>query len=654
MEKTAANKVPFFSEEKDRQMDRQLQSNFITPEGKAKRKKGVRIFFAVMLALTLCCSLINWGVITGWGTVRVQRMTLSGYSGDQISGLLYIPEGASKDAPAPLLINYHGNAGNARNHESWSMEFARRGFVVLAPDLYGAGDSENSTGSFIGPDNLMTTAETFYLFGKGLDYIDGENIIVAGHSMGGSVTAGIAGKYDTKALLSASGALGSQFRDESCKEWMEYANSYMGNTLLVFGDVERDEAGLCQAMQDWLDIKQNFGYEGYVGAQYTQEDQIVGSFEEGNAVYGSLDDHRVHEAAFVNQETISKLLWFGQEAVGDAVPNYIDPEDQVWMWKDYIGLASIYIFGLFICALALLFIEEVPFFEAVKRAPARNIGLRNIGMMISIILGLVFPYIVLKTNGLGLIPLTGMTNMPPTCIPVAGLRLTYSNLALCTIVGLNLLGLLGFALYFFTDGKKHKLTLNDLGLTPADSNSLSVKMILKTLLLSVVVIAIAWGLLAIQEGLFGTSFYAWFFGFKSIPVIKVKYYWAYILVWIVCFVIASFSINVERRLPTTGNELLDTVIAMAFNIVMASFTLVLVIIVNWNLSSAGVKETPWLWTFGTDITRLWGMPVGMAVGVGGSTLLYRKTGNTWLSAILMGTVAALMCVTFGQVRLFIM
>ena len=34
------------------------------------------------------------------------------------------------------------------------------------------------------------------------------------------------------------------------------------------------------------------------------------------------------------------------------------------------------------------------------------------------------------------------------------------------------------------------------------------------------------------------------------------------------------------------------------------------------------------------------------------SLLYRKTGNTWLSAILMGTVAALMCATYGQVRIF--
>ena len=34
---------------------------------------------------------------------------------------------------------------------------------------------------------------------------------------------------------------------------------------------------------------------------YTNKDTLVGSFEEGNAVYGTLNPNRVHEAAFVNQ-----------------------------------------------------------------------------------------------------------------------------------------------------------------------------------------------------------------------------------------------------------------------------------------------------------------------------------------------------------------
>ena len=43
-----------------------------------------------------------------------------------------------------------------------------------------------------------------------------------------------------------------------------------------------------------------------------------------------------------------------------------------------------------------------------------------------------------------------------------------------------------------------------------------------------------------------------------------------------------------------------------------------------------------------DTQRIWGMPVGMATAVGGATFLYKKTGNLWLCALLVGTMAAIM------------
>ena len=83
---------------------------------------------------------------------------------------------------------------------------------------------------------------------------------------------------------------------------------------------------------------------------------------------------------------------------------------------------------------------------------------------------------------------------------------------------------------------------------------------------------------------------------------------------------------------------------------MAAFTVTLIIIVKWIMETHGTFDNVVWEKFTIDVQRLWGMPAGMAVGVGGSTFLFRKTGNTWLSAILMGTAAALMCVLYGQIR----
>lgn len=655
MEKHAAKKSLLCSET-DQRMDEKLREDFFSTEGKDRRKKGIRRFFVIMLLLTVLCSIVNWGVISGWGNVKIERLTLAGYNGDQISALLYIPKNATNETPAPLLFNVHGNAGNARNHESWAVEFARRGFVVLSIDFLGAGDSENHiySGNTSLP-SMVTVAEAYYQHALTFDFVDQDNILVAGHSMGCGTASSIAAKYNAKGFMLASGDVGAFVAipingkiAEGTEEYVESMSAYTGDVFWVFGDVERSDEQLIELANTYID-----GRAGYEGMEYTELGQVLGSFEEGNAVCITKDEQRIHEAAFVNKSTIGHLLWFGQSAIGDAVPNYIDPSDQIWPAKDYIGLVSIFVFGLFICSLALLLIEEVPFFSEVKRPIARNIGLRKQGLAISIILSLIFPYIVLKTGGLGIIELTGLTNPTKNAVPVAGFRLMFANVAFGVLVGLNILGVLGFLLYFFTDGRRHKLTLNDLGLTPGDSNRLSIRMILKTLVLSVLVLAIAWTYLLFQEQVFGTAFYAWFFGFKAISVPKINYYWLYILIWIACFVVASFSINVERRLPSTGKEWLDIVIAMVFNVLLATIVLVIVIVVRWHLESNGLGDAYPFWNFSTDISRLWGMPAGMGAGIGGSTLLYRKTGNTWLSAFLMGSVAALMCVTFGQVRIIL-
>lgn len=148
----------------------------------------------------------------------------------------------------------------------------------------------------------------------------------------------------------------------------------------------------------WLQAKRDRGYTGYDGVEYVKTDELVGSFEEGNACMASIGTARVHEAAFITQETIEKRVDFAQKAT-DNVPNYIDATDRVWMSKDIYGLLASWAFGIFICALALFLIETVPFFSEVRRVPVRNIGLRGPGMAISLILGVLGFLLYFFTEG---------------------------------------------------------------------------------------------------------------------------------------------------------------------------------------------------------------------------------------------------------------
>lgn len=637
-------------ESRDHMMDEELQKGFYSEEGRKKRKKGVRLFFAITLCVLVLASIVNWGIVTGWGNVRIDRLKIVGNDGAEFSALVYVPENATDATPAPGILCFHGNAGNARNHESWAVEFARRGFVVLSVDQFGAGDSQGyfdgSTTGAITTRAKVFEAEQWYRYMLNMPIVDAENIISSGHSMGNAAATSLGALYQAKAVLSASPAalLNEEDQDVYAQAWKNYTGNFVSLTGLVETTVEdAEKAGLL------LLQKRN------PSATEFKLDTLYGSFEEGNAFISILEPDRIHEAAFVSDQTIGNLLKYGQMAIGDAVPHYIDPENQIWMYKDYTGLFGIFAFGFFVCALALLLIEEIPAFSTVKRPIPRNIGLRGIGFAISAVLAIVFPYIVLKTDAFGLIGGRFYTNLLGL-----GFNMGYSNMAFGVVVALNALGVLGFLLYFFTDGKKHKLNIADLGLTPenydADKSTrekiLSIGgFVLRTAALSAVVVAIAWNYIKLQNEIFGTDFYAWFFGVKNIPIAKIPVYSKYLVIWILCFVVASFGMNVERRLPSTGKEWMDIILAMVVNIFFATFVITAVIIVKWELQSAGnPADVGPLWKMGVDIQRLWGMPVGMSVGVGGSTLLYKKTGNTWLSAILMGTVACLMCVLFGGTR----
>lgn len=618
---------------KDYDFSEKLRKEFYTEEGKKKYQKSVKRFFAITLALVILVALVNWGVVTSWGDVKITRMNMVGRDGTEFSALLYVPTTATNVNPAPAIINFHGNAGNARNHESWAVEFSRRGFVVLSVDQFGSGDSEQFMEKWgFGDGCMVEVGEIYYNYLLDCGFVDANNIITAGHSMGCASAMALGGKYNAKAVLSASEV--ALIPDDYRPFW----NSYQGNYLSATGDVETTPEKFAESNLKTLQTR-----TGFESATSFELDTLYGSFEEGNAFYATLDTERIHEAAFVNQETIGKLVWFAQEAV-DSVPNFIDSKDQVWMYKDYIGLLGIFCFGAFICAVALAVIELIPGFAIVRQPLPRNIGLRKGGFAVSAICGIVFPWLVLKTGVFGL-----LTPQNKNSMNYGIFNFTYSNVAFYTVVGMAFLGLLTFILFKYTDGKEQKMKIWELGLTPDSSEKFSFEMFFKTLAVAVITLAVAFGTIKLQETLTGTDFYAWFFGFKSIPMVKIPHMIPYILIWIACFVLSGMGMNVERRLPTTGKTALDDLLAVVVNVALASFTIVVIIAVKWHLQSVG-QDNMWLFTFNADTQRIWGMPAGMAVGVGGSTYLFRKTGNTWLSAILMGTVAALMCVLFGQLR----
>lgn len=592
-----------------------------------QKKKTATRAFLICLAILLLCSVFNWGIVTGWGNVRITRLTLVGDEGLRYSALMYVPKNATKETPAPAIVMIHGNSGNARNHESWAVEFTRRGYVVISVDNLGSGDSEYSIS--VG-NRAVPLAFGDYLYN--LPFVDKDRVITSGHSAGAANAAAIANKHPVAAVFLCNGR---------AQEFFKADRPYKGNILWVTADTDKmntEEAVRKNAKQVFVNV-----------GVMTEDEQlefgkVYGSFEAGNAAEVVSIHNQIHEGAFVNKDHIAALLDFAQKAV--ETPNVIDPENQIWVWKDVIGLLGIFAFVAMLLTLAVLLMEQVPFFAAIRQPLPRNVGMRGVPLAISIAAALLFPLLALYTGSFGLGELFG--SREPN---LAWFQVRFTNIALPLVMCLNIFGLIMFFVFHFTWGKKNfKATLRDYGLTSENRTSLDLGLIGRSALLAILVVAIGWTYLTIQAKVLGTDLYCLYFGYKPVAAYKLPYYLPYIIIWVVCFVVAALGMNVERRLPDSGNETKDTVVAVLFNALLATGTITIMVFVEnfiqHKLGNTGIALSTWK----TDLTRLWGMPVGMFVGGAGNTYLYRKSGSVWPGAILMGIVCALGACLYGQIH----
>lgn len=589
-----------------------------------KKKSLVPRFLCISLAVLIALSVLNWGIVTGWGDVKITHITICGDDGLTYTGLMYIPESASNENPAPANLMIHGNSGNARNHESWAIEYARRGFVVLSIDHLGAGD-----GFYSADFGESATGEAFIKYLLSCPFVDANRLVVSGHSLGCKPAYVLGTKYGAKTIVVCGGIRATIPTDG--------ADGYYGNMISIIGSAE----SLRTYETEDENTNKSFAANGVdLSAGPVEYGKLYGSFEEGNAKLAIFNEGQVHEGAFVDKNNIAYQLDFVQQSID--VPNYIDANNQVWMAKDYVGLAGTIVFALCLVLLFLFIMEKVPFFQSIAQPMPRNIGLRGPGLAISIIAAVVFPFIVLWTGAFGLWDLVGLDG--------AIFHLQQANRAFVIVIGMNILGLVMLFVFWFTYAKKLGAGMRDLGLTSEGRRKLDWGLIGKSLLLAVIVTAIGFAYLSVQTATLGTDFYAWFFGVRSIPTGKLKYYIPYIIVWIFCFIVTSIGLNVERRLPDTGNEAKDIAIATVFNALCACFTVTVVVIIqNAAQISAGLGVTG-LAFLKSDMTRLWGMPLGMFIAGSGHTLLYRKTGSIWPGVFLMGIFCALTCCLYGQIR----
>ncbi|MBQ4552966.1 MAG: alpha/beta hydrolase [Clostridia bacterium] len=154
------------------------------------KKKIPQLLLIVALVLVIVGSIAAQAFNTGLYSTSVKRISFETERG-VLSGLLYMPKDASESNPRPAVIVTHGYLNSAEMQDANAIELSRRGYVVLALDMYDHGHSagnEKNTGGFLNfwPRALYDAAQYMYDQKYVLKDEAGNGIIgVTGHSMGG-------------------------------------------------------------------------------------------------------------------------------------------------------------------------------------------------------------------------------------------------------------------------------------------------------------------------------------------------------------------------------------------------------------------------------------------------------------------------------------
>ena len=254
------------------------------------------------------------------GGIRIEDIRFKGANGNTMSALLYIPPNATAQTPAPGILAVHGYINSRETQDGFAIEFARRGYVVLALDQTGHGYSDGPAfaNGFGGPDGLAHL--------RSLDFVDKSNIGLEGHSMGGwtVLAAAAAMPNDYKSMVLEGSSTGKPFAADGTPNWPR-------NVALVFAQYE-EFSNLMWGVEQARDVTQSpklwamFGTQGPV-----EPGKVYGDIAQGTArvLYTPAithpDEHISHQAIGYS------LDWFAKTLAG-GTPRPAD--DQIWFRKE--------------------------------------------------------------------------------------------------------------------------------------------------------------------------------------------------------------------------------------------------------------------------------------------------------------------------------
>lgn len=154
-------------------------------------KQAALIVLCVCIVVMFATALIGQSIQTSGGSVERLELNFTTDTGAESHAILYVPETATAETPAPAVILCHGYTASLDAMEPNAIELSRRGYVVMALDMYGHGESSLPPDGYsqVEMGGVLNYAPDLGSYSalqelKNYDFVDLTKVGMLGHSMG--------------------------------------------------------------------------------------------------------------------------------------------------------------------------------------------------------------------------------------------------------------------------------------------------------------------------------------------------------------------------------------------------------------------------------------------------------------------------------------
>jgi len=297
---------------------------------KTNPRKQAYFLIALVIIIALSATMAHL-IERDFGKVEISIIKLMNPEGDIVAAKLFRPINATAETPQPAILNMHGYQNDKNVQDPFSIELARRGFVVLAPDALGHGDSGGGLNVglwFMDPNYVMGNEDALaYLIT--LPFVDASNIGVMGHSMGGMNTVKLPALFpdNIKAM------------DQQCSS---PGSPDLPNMLIT--QARYDEfAGFREGQLRTENLNSSETRLAALGLEGPIEwEQTYGSFEDGTARKMTFINIDHHLTPLTNKAVAEAVDWMNLALNdGEKGAMWIEPTSQVFMLKEIFGLVTL-------------------------------------------------------------------------------------------------------------------------------------------------------------------------------------------------------------------------------------------------------------------------------------------------------------------------